>query len=173
MEKLVFKTKNLREKAVKSNVIDALLFGLGRTLQELLGTRSGYAALRSIGYNMLEYLEKAGVKIAVEADPVKTIANLCSYYVQEGLAERIEIEQKRHELCLVIHNTLGSGAFNRLCAIYGKKTHVRPSSLLAMVLAALARTGYEIRLKSLDYVSEKNIWRLGLKLKKIEFNQLL
>lgn len=170
--KIVFKAKGAKKDIIESNLLDSLLFGLGRTLQEVMDVKSGYSMLKSIGNNMIEHLQNDGVNIAIDNDPVKTIINLCEYYTQEGLVEKIEIEPSRDEVSLTIYNILGSRAFNEMCRIYGEKAHVRPSPLLALMLAALVKIGYEVDLRKLNYDSKKDIWYIEMKLKKIELRLL-
>ncbi len=160
----------LKGRKVKTNIFsNALFFGLGRTLQELLGTQSGFTTLRSIGYNMILYLEEHGIDLGIREDPAKTIKNLWKVMIENEFAENVEITKENSTYMLSIENAISCGALNRLCDIYGKMGHIIPCPFFILILASLGKIGYDVAIRNEEYKEGKCILKLDIK--KIEFTE--
>jgi hypothetical protein len=149
-------------------VLDSFFFGFGRTLQEIFDRRSCKSFLRSIGYNMIEYLHARGIDI-VDADPLVTLKNIANLYVKEGLAKDVHVKWKGggEDIKFTIHSPIGSSGFAYLSEIYGRGIYLRPSPLFAMIFAALTKIGYDIKIVYMK--QENNIWCIKAKINKMKF----
>ena len=165
MRKVILQTPRLREDLLEDKLLSSLFFGIGRTLHELLDRRSLYSTFVAIGNNMLEYLEGRGIEFRFSADPWDAVVEVCRYYVNEGFARRIEISKRGDRMTFVVHQPFSFHALESMLRHY--EVPYKPSPLVILILTALSKLAYRIRLRKSWH--RKGLIGFEVKLERIDF----